>query len=359
MATGAFYAVGRLGQTWHVVAKGAARETVASAALQCEPAHGGGMAVEISHAEPDEYAAVVSLLQRSGLPEAGLAEHRDGLLVARDGRAIVGSVALELRAEGVLLRSLAVAPTERSAGLGGRLVDAALDLARSHGAGTSYLLTETAPQFFARRGFLPVTRSRVPASIKLSVEFGGACCSSALAMARPLATPVAGPRGLVVRAALGTDAAAIAHIYSQGIDDRLGTFETRPRTAEDVRSWFDGPHPIVVVEEAGSLVAFASTSSYRPQRACYAGIGEFSVYVERSARGRGLGRAAMVGLIDAVTRAGFWKLLSRVFVENAPSRALLRSLGFREVGTYEKHGKLDGRWRDVVIVERLIADNLT
>jgi phosphinothricin acetyltransferase len=57
-------------------------------------------------------------------------------------------------------------------------------------------------------------------------------------------------------------------------------------------------------------------------------------------------------------RAGFWKLLSRVFTDNIGSRALIRSLGFREVGIYEKHGCLDGVWRDVVIVERLIPANL-
>ena len=62
----------------------------------------------------------------------------------------------------------------------------------------------------------------------------------------------------------------------------------------------------------------------------------------------------MVALIDAARGAGFWKLVSRVFVENTASRALLRSIGFREVGTYERHAKLDGVWRDVVIVEKLI-----
>jgi phosphinothricin acetyltransferase len=82
------------------------------------------------------------------------------------------------------------------------------------------------------------------------------------------------------------------------------------------------------------------------------------VYVDRSARGRGAGRLATAAIIDYAARAGFWKLVARVFVENAASRALCRSMGFREVGTYEKHGRLDGAWRDVVIVERLLHDNL-
>jgi phosphinothricin acetyltransferase len=156
-----------------------------------------------------------------------------------------------------------------------------------------------------------------------------------------------------VRAATQADAEAIARIYNDGIDDRMATFETRHRTAADVERWFDGRHPIVVVEDEGRVIAFASTSDYRP-RDCYAGIAEFSVYAAREARGRGAGRLAMTALIDAARAAGLWKLVSRVFVENAASRGLLRSVGFREVGTYQRHARLDGVWRDVVIVERLL-----
>lgn len=160
------------------------------------------------------------------------------------------------------------------------------------------------------------------------------------------------------RAATPADASDIARIYNQGIEDRVATFETRLRTQEDILGWFDGIHPIVVVEdEEGNVIAFASTSTYRP-RECYAGIAEFSVYVAPEARGRGAGKLAMQALIQAAERAGFWKLVSRVFPENTASRALLRSVGFREVGVYEKHGKLDGVWRDVIIVERLVPANL-
>ena len=158
---------------------------------------------------------------------------------------------------------------------------------------------------------------------------------------------------MLARAAIPADAAAIARIYNDGIDDRIATFETRHRTALDVEGWFDGRHPVVVVED-GDILAFASTSGYRP-RDCYAGIAEFSVYAAREARGRGAGRLAMNALIDASVAAGFWKLLSRVFVENTASRALLRAVGFREVGVYERHAQLDGVWRDVVIVERLLG----
>lgn len=160
-----------------------------------------------------------------------------------------------------------------------------------------------------------------------------------------------------VRLASEADAAAIAAIYNQGIEDRVGTFETALRTEAMVQSWFDGIHPMVVVEHNGDVVAYASTSSYRA-RECYAGIAEFSVYVRRDWRGKGAGRMAMARLLEKCEQAGFWKLVSRVFVENVTSRGLLRSLGFREVGIYEKHGQLDGVWRDVVIVEYLLTSNL-
>jgi len=158
---------------------------------------------------------------------------------------------------------------------------------------------------------------------------------------------------MIARAATPDDSPAMARIYNEGIEDRVATFETRQRSAEDIRGWFDGVHPIVAVEEDGQVVAFASTSTYRP-RECYAGIAETSVYVSRSFRRRGAGRLALVSLIDAAARAGFWKLLSRIFPENTASRGLVKDLGFREVGVYERHGQLDGQWRDVVIVERLI-----
>jgi L-amino acid N-acyltransferase YncA len=162
---------------------------------------------------------------------------------------------------------------------------------------------------------------------------------------------------MLVRSATKDDAAAIADIYNQGIEDRSATFETKLRTAANIAAWFDGVHPIVVAEENGRVVAFAATSTYRP-RECYRGIAEVSVYVARNARGRGAGRLVLQGVIDASEKAGFWKLVSRVFLDNAASRRLIGSVGFREVGIYEKHGQLDGVWRDVLIVERLIVANI-
>lgn len=162
-------------------------------------------------------------------------------------------------------------------------------------------------------------------------------------------------RSFAVRAATVVDASAIATIYNQGIADRIGTFETEPRSGQQIEAWFDGRHPIVVVEENGEVVAFASTSSYR-SRPCYIGIAEFSVYVSRHRRGAGAGQVAMTALLQAAEAAGYWKLLSRIFPENTASRALMAKMGFHEVGVYRRHGKLDGVWRDCVIVERLLGE---
>ena len=157
------------------------------------------------------------------------------------------------------------------------------------------------------------------------------------------------------RVANPADAEAIARIYNEGIASRRATFETRLRTPAEVEQWFDGVHPIVVAERDGVVVAFADTAAYRA-RECYAGVAEFDVYVSAPWRGRGIGREVMEALIPAAEAAGLWKLLSRVFLDNAASRALLASLDFREVGIYRRHARLDGQWRDVVIVERLLGD---
>ncbi len=161
----------------------------------------------------------------------------------------------------------------------------------------------------------------------------------------------------VVRAASAADAAAIARIYNEGIEDRVGTFETEPRPVDEVLGWIEAGYPLVVAEDApGQVVAWASAPPYRAHRPAYAGVADFSIYVARSARGQGLGKLTLAGLIDESEGRGYWKLVSRIFPENEASLRLCRSLGFREVGTYRRHAKLDGMWRDVVIVELLLGD---
>jgi phosphinothricin acetyltransferase len=164
---------------------------------------------------------------------------------------------------------------------------------------------------------------------------------------------------IAIRAATVDDAAVVTAIYNTGIAERAATFETEPRRIEELASRIAAAaYPLLVATDAaGVVLGWAGLSGYRP-RACYAGIAEFSIYLAKAARGSGIGRQLLNALIDAARTDGYWKVVSRVFSFNTASRALCRSCGFREVGVYEKHGQLDGRWLDVVIVERLIAENL-
>ena len=161
---------------------------------------------------------------------------------------------------------------------------------------------------------------------------------------------------VTTREATPADAAAIAAIYNEGIADRIATFETEPRTTAQLAALLTDKgdrYPTVVVERDGEVIAWASAGAYR-SRPAYAGVAEHSVYVSRAARGSGAGRAALEALFRAYAQRGFWKLVSRIFPENVASLALHERCGFRVVGVYARHGKLEGEWRDCVIVEKLL-----
>lgn len=163
---------------------------------------------------------------------------------------------------------------------------------------------------------------------------------------------------ITTRLATPADAPAIAAIYNEGIADRVATFETEPRTPEQIAVLLSNKgdtFPTVVAERDGKVVAWAGASAYRA-RPAYAGVAEHSVYVARAARGTGAGRITLNALCRLYAERGFWKILSRIFPENTASLALHEKCGFRVVGIYRRHGKLDGEWRDCVIVERLLVD---
>ena len=162
----------------------------------------------------------------------------------------------------------------------------------------------------------------------------------------------------VVRAARIEDAADIARIYNEGIAERIATFETEPRTPEQLHAQLidkGDRFPTVVVERADRVVAWASAGPYR-SRPAYSGVAEHSVYVARAARGTGAGRAALEAFCRAYAERGFWKIVSRIFPENTASLTLHARCGFRVVGVYRRHGKLEGQWRDCEIVERLLDE---
>jgi phosphinothricin acetyltransferase len=157
-----------------------------------------------------------------------------------------------------------------------------------------------------------------------------------------------------IRPAAAGDVEAIAAIYNEGIDDRVATFETRRRSPAEVATWLDEGLPFLVAVDGG-VIGFARVSPYS-DRCVYEGVGEHGVYVARAARGHGLGRRLLGALCESAEAAGLYKLTSRIFTDNGASRAAHVAAGFAEVGVQRRHGRLDGEWKDCVLVERLLGE---
>lgn len=161
---------------------------------------------------------------------------------------------------------------------------------------------------------------------------------------------------LTIRRAGPEDAAAIARIYNEGIVDRIATLETETRTEEERRQWLAAKgerHPVFVAESDGAVVAWGSLNPFNARR-CYDPVADFSVYVARERRGTGLGRAMLQHLLDAARTLGFHKLVLATFPFNTAGVGLYKRLGFRRVGIYREQGQLDGRWVDILIMEKLL-----
>jgi phosphinothricin acetyltransferase len=163
---------------------------------------------------------------------------------------------------------------------------------------------------------------------------------------------------IAVRDAVPGDAFAVALIYNQGIADRLATLETEERTTEERLAWLEarGPrHPVIVADVNGSLVGFGSLNVFNPRKA-YDHVADFSLYVERAWRGKGVGRILLEALIDRARRIGYHKMVLSAFPFNPVGMALYRRLGFRVVGIYKEQGLLDGRWVDTIVMEKILAE---
>ncbi len=162
---------------------------------------------------------------------------------------------------------------------------------------------------------------------------------------------------LTLRPARVSDAEPICLIYNQGIEDRVATLETELHTPDERSQWMAvrGPrHPVIVAESAGAVVGWGSLNVFNP-RPAYQHVADFSVYVERDWRGRGVGRRLLEGLVEMAREIGYHKMVLSTFPTNASGVRLYESLGFTRVGTYREQGMLDGRWVDTLIMEKLLS----
>lgn len=160
-----------------------------------------------------------------------------------------------------------------------------------------------------------------------------------------------------VRRATVADAETICRIYNQGIEDRVATLETELRTPEERRQWLAGRsprHPVIAAENAtGEIVGWGSLNVFNPREA-YRFVADFSVYVERAWRGKGVGRVVLERLVELAREHGFHKMVLSAFPTNAGGMALYEKLGFRTVGIYREQGMLDGKWVDTIVMEKLL-----
>ena len=159
-----------------------------------------------------------------------------------------------------------------------------------------------------------------------------------------------------VRPATEADAADVCRIYNQGIEDRLATLETERRTPDERRQWLaarSDRHPVIVAEHAGRVTGWGSLNVFNA-RPAYRHVADFSVYVDREWRGKGVGRVLLARLVELGRELNYHKLVLSAFPFNTAGVALYERLGFRTVGIYKEQGLLDGRWVDTIIMERLL-----
>lgn len=162
------------------------------------------------------------------------------------------------------------------------------------------------------------------------------------------------------RLATVEDIKGITVIYNQGIEDRIATLESSPKKESDRMDWFtkrNEAHKVLVIEDDnGTVWGWASLNPFN-SRCCYSGVVDISIYIERSMRGKGLGKQLINALIKAAREQGFHKLVLSAFSNNEAGKRLYKAAGFKEVGTYINQGILDGKWIDVTIMEKLLIND--
>jgi L-amino acid N-acyltransferase YncA len=263
----------------------------------------------------------------------------DQAYVAEDEQGIAGLIVLVPHEDHLLIDNVAVEPERQGGGVGGELLAFAEREARERRLSELRLYTHVTmtenQTLYAHLGYRETERRG---------EHG----FERVFFAKTL------PATTTIRPATRADAEAVCDIYNHGIAGREATFETEPRRPDDVLRWFDSGLPFLVAADDAEVVGWARVTPYSP-RAVYAGVGEHAVYVHPDVHGRGIGRDLLEALAEVAERSGMTKLTSRVLTTNAASLRAHRAAGFREVGVQRRHGRLDGRWQDCVLVERLLG----
>lgn len=160
-----------------------------------------------------------------------------------------------------------------------------------------------------------------------------------------------------IREATEADVPAICAIYNQGVEDRVATLEETAKSVDEMREWFrrrSDRYAVLVIEVQDGVRGWASLNPYS-HRCAYAGVADLSIYVDRAWRGRGLGFALMEALEAKARAGGFHKLVLFTFPFNVAGQRLYRKCGFREVGVFREQGWLDGRFVDVMAMEKLLT----
>ena len=152
------------------------------------------------------------------------------------------------------------------------------------------------------------------------------------------------------------DLQAILNIYNQGIEDRIATLEEDRKDIDYMTEWFNnhnGRFAVIVIENDDEIVGWASLNPYS-NRYAYAGVADLSIYIRRDYRGKGVGSLLLKEIECTASKNDFNKIVLFTFPFNKLGQVLYRKIGYREVGLFKKHGKLDGRFVDVMIMEKIL-----
>jgi phosphinothricin acetyltransferase len=303
-----------------------------------------------------DWPAVANLLQTCRLPIDGAQDHLQDFFVAVMAGEIVGVAGLERYETSGLLRSVAIAAKHRSAGIARQLVERIRTSARAHGLSDLYLLTTNAADYFSRLAFVPMRRQDAPSALLASVEFQGACPSSATLMRHDLdgcdaVSPLAQRLSAMnLRVARATDAAAIAAIYGPIVEHTTISFELAPPSADEMRqriaSTLQRLPWLVSEDENGAVNGYAYASKHR-ERAAYQWSIDTTVYVRDDTRGQGVGSRLYHALFEILKDLGYVQAYAGIALPNAASVGLHESVGFEPVGVYRNAGFKRGEWHDV------------